>query len=569
MMQVRGTTVLTDPAELARRLEHEDIIAYDCETTGLSPYRDKIALMQFYGDKTGTLGVIPIREGFIPPAVREIFRPGPLFIAHNGVNFDLQFLLSHGIDWVGTQWYDTLVGETVVAATNKRNVRVNLKDSARRRLGIEVDKTVEHSWQNAELTERQIEYAATDVMLLPPLYRSQLQVAEDTKQLDALKMEQEVMPVFARMTYNGMPVMPHILREYVGAERVKAEQLKREICEVLGDINLNSTKQLKDAFRDRLGVNMISTAADTLQDMSQLGLKGGDIAGKLLYYRHANQRVKMYSEEWINSHITNNRVHPRFWQCSTDTGRVSCSDPNLQQVPRDGRKIFGNLDGWTMVAADYSQIEVRVAAWVAKDQKLISMLDEEDIHTAVAASMFNKRPENVTKEERKLSKACSFTLLFGGGANRLHDYARRNGSDVSLNYMKEVVAKFFLTFEGIRQMKQRAAKWAEQDGPVVIRMPNGFRRILTGQEKTLTRILNTSVQGSAAVGLKYALIEADRQGLTRYLSATVHDEIVACVPDNEAEEYGKELVMCMTAGMKRFLTTSVKAELKVGKSWIS
>lgn len=568
-MQIRGATVLTDPAELARRLQHEDLIAYDCETTGLSPYRDKIALMQFYGDTTGTLGVIQIKDGYIPPAIREIFRPGPLFIAHNGVNFDLQFLLSHGIDWTGTRWYDTLVGETVVAATNRRSVRVNLKDSARRRLGIEVDKTVEHSWQNAELTERQIEYAATDVMLLPPLYRSQLQAAEDSNQSEALKMEQDVMPIFARMTYNGMPILPSVLREYVDAERVKAEELKREICAILGPINLNSTKQLKDAFREKLGVNMISTAADTLQDMEQLGLKGGDVAGKLLYYRHANQRVKMYSEDWINSHITNNRAHPRFWQCSTDTGRVSCSDPNLQQVPRDGRKVFGNIDGWTMVAADYSQIEVRVAAWVAKDKKLISMLDEEDIHTAVAASMFNKKPEQVTKEERKLSKACSFTLLFGGGANRLHDYARRNGSDVSLEYMKEVVAKFFLTFEGIRGMKQRAGKMADGNSPVVIRMPNGFRRILVGPEKTLTRILNTSVQGSAAVGLKRALLEADKQGLTRYLSATVHDEIVACVPDAEAKDYGDTLVSAMVTGMKTFLTTSVKAELKVGKSWQS
>lgn len=568
-MQVRNIPVITDPAEISRRLEHDTVIAYDCETTGLSPYRDKIALMQFYGEDTGTLGVVQIKDGRIPNEVKQIFRPGPTFIAHNGVNFDLQFLQSHGVDWGQCQWYDTLVGETVVVVGNKRSVRVNLKDSARRRLDVEVDKSMDHSWNTDQLTDRQVEYAATDVLLLPPLRRAQLDSAAETKQLQALQMEMEVMPVFAKMTYNGMPIRPDVLRSYVSEERVKATQLQGEISQALGSINLNSPKQVKDAFLSQLNINLPSTAAAYLADYAQLGAKGSDVCATLVEYRHANQRVKMYSDEWISEHIVNDRAHPRFWQCGTDTGRVSCADPNLQQVPRDGRRVFGNVDGLTMVACDYSQIEVRIAAWVAKDLAMIEMLKSEDIHTAVAASMFNKPASEVTKDERKISKACSFTLLFGGGVNKLHDYARLNGSDVTLQYMKEVVAKFFITFKGIYAMKQRAIKMANQPGAVTIRMPNGFRRVLIGQDKTLTRILNTSVQGSAAVGLKYALIEADRRGLSQYLCATVHDEIVAAVPDAVADDYKHELSESMIAGMHKFMDTTVVVEAKVDKHWLS
>lgn len=569
MINVRNTPVLTDPVEIATRLSKDSVIAYDCETTGLSPYKDKIALMQFYGEDTGTLGVVQIKNGVVPDIIRGIFKHGPKFIVHNGVNFDLQFLQTHGINWRQCNWYDTLVGETVVSGSNKRSVRVSLKDSARRRLDIEVDKSMDHSWNVESLTDRQVEYAATDVLLLPPLWRSQLSAATDSKQERALDMEMQVMPVFARMTYNGVPLKPFVLREYVGDERRKMDKLKLELSDALGNINLGSVKQVKEAFKSKLGVQLMSTAAEALGDHIQLGLKGSDVCRLLLEYRHAAQRVKMYSDDWIAEHVVDNKVHPRFWQCSTDTGRVSCSGPNLQQVPRDGRKVFGNIDGITMVSCDYSQIEVRIASWIAKDAVMNQMLEQDDIHTAVAASIFNKPQSEVTKAERSISKACSFTLLFGGGANKLYDYARLNGSDVSLKYMKEVVAKFFMTFKGIHAMKMRAIKMADQQGPVTIRMPNGFRRVLVGHEKTLTRILNTSVQGSAAVGLKYALIEADRRGLGDYIVATVHDEIVAAVPDAVAGEVKRELADSMVYGMKQFMDTTVLVEAKSGSFWQS
>jgi DNA polymerase I-like protein with 3'-5' exonuclease and polymerase domains len=161
----------------------------------------------------------------------------------------------------------------------------------------------------------------------------------------------------------------------------------------------------------------------------------------------------------------------------------------------------------------------------------------------------------------------TFLLIFGGGVQRFYEYVKMSGSNISFDQASDIVYRFFTTFEGLRNIRSRAEKLAMKTGPVFIRLPNGCRRILVGYNKKSTTILNTMVQGTAAVGIKYGILEAGRRGLDKYLGGQVHDELVAAVPNREAKNYGKELEEAMIVGMNKVIDTTVRVGIKIGDVW--
>lgn len=562
--------VIYDPNLGAELLSHDDVISFDLETTGLSPWRDNIALMQFYGNNTKTPVLIRISDGVIPEAIKNLFAIGEkLFVGHNVVGFDVLFLDTHGVEWDKNKWYDTLIGEGIISTTSRRDVSRNLKNSIRRRLGMNIDKTIEHGkWTVDTLSNEQLTYAINDVLYIQDLMQEQVEKADSQEQTEALNMEMELAPIVAKMTLNGLPLLSEYLDKWLD-EQKEVEQRSREwLINKLGPINLNSPVQLMKKFAE-LEFNFENTRAETLTAIAEFGEgEASEIAAHLLEYRAPAQRIKMYQKSWQNQHIVDGWVHARFWQVGTDTLRFSSSNPNLQQVPKDGRKIIGNLEGISIINADYSQIEVRIAAQIANDEKLIEVLDSGDVHRGIASQIFGIKEEEVTTEQRKLSKAATFTLLFGGGAKMLYEYAKNSGSHIELNDAREIFSRFFVAFEGLREMRNKAYAMAKNRRVVTIRLPNSSKRVLVGGKITPTRILNTVVQGTAAIGIKYALLEADKMGLTKYLGATVHDELVAAVPNNEVEAYKKDLEQAMINGMKRiFPNMKVLVEVKDGKYW--
>jgi DNA polymerase I-like protein with 3'-5' exonuclease and polymerase domains len=569
---VSGIPVLMDPVEIARLLEHDEIIGFDTETTGLSPWANHLATMQLYGQSTGTMGLVQTWHGMVPEPIADLFKKNKLFIGHNVSAFDIPFLSTHGVEWRKSRWYDTLVGETVVTVRNRRNVSVSLRSSLKRRLGLVIDKNITHGhWDEEFLTPEQIQYACEDVISLPALYLSQLERAKETGQTKALAFEQEVMPCFAMMRINGLVANPQIIQKYHTDQTAKAEVVAAWLYEKLGRINLDSPAQLKRAITKACGWEIPNTSKDLLNDL-RLGLHGNEllttITDAVLKYREPRQRAKMYKDDWANKNVVNGRVHSNFWQCSTDTGRSSSSNPNLQQVPKDSRWIIGNVPGVSIVSADYSQIEVRIAAEIAHDATLTELLQETDVHTAIAAQMFQKPPAEVTADERRKAKGSTFALLYNGNATTLLRQSKDYGLNISYEECQDIEVKFFETFTGLNRIRQQANRMAARNGPIVIRLPNGFRRILVGTDKTASRILNTTVQGTAAIGLKMGLIEADKQGLVdTYIGAAVHDELVASVPTTYAENYAQELCQAMVVGMNRVVKSTVKAEYKVGDFW--
>lgn len=562
--------IVTDPQEGVDLLSHDTIISFDVETTGLSPFRDNIALIQMWGNNTRTPVIIRIWDGVVPECVKGLFSEGGrTYVGHNVGGFDVLFADTHGIDWKANRWFDTLIGEGIISTTGRRDVSRNLKNSIRRRLGLEINKDIKHGgWTNEELSEEQLMYAVTDVVYLQDLMNEQIRKATEQGQLEALNMEMDLVPIVAQMTLNGLPLVTSHLQTWLDEQRVIESKTKDWLVENLGDINFNSPKQILDAFEAK-GFELPNTQKGTLLEIANYG-EGlcSELAANLLKYRAPAQRLKMYQPSWQKMHITDDWVHARFWSVGTDTLRFSSSNPNLQQIPKDGRCIIGNLPGMRIVSADYSQIEVHIAAEIAGDEKLKDILKSGDVHRGVASQVFGIPPEEITDAQRRTAKAATFTLLFGGGPGVLYQYSRNSGSNITEDDAREIFTKFFLAFDGLHTMRKRAYGMAQNRRVVTVQLPNTAKRLLIGRNISGPRIMNTAVQGSAAVGIKYALLEADRMGLMNYIGATVHDEIVAAVPDGEVEEYKKQLEEAMIIGMKRvFPEINVKVEVKDGFYW--
>lgn len=554
-------------------LQNDERIGVDLETGGLNPFRDPIAVVSLFGEQSENTAVLHVR-GSTPWELKTwLARKHVLWIGHNVAGFDILFLAANGIRIHDTRYYDTLIAEQVTLASGRRDVRVRLQDTVARRLGVHLKKGMgESTWMAPELTDEQLTYCLEDVFYLPKLRVEQMAKIEGTPQAKALEFELRVMPVIAKLVLNGLPLDMLALEQW-RKDMVVEEIAARETINALASptLNVNSSKQIIALFTEKFGIPITSSDAETLAMLKQSETDVGKLAAAIQTSRKSRKRTGMYDNDWVDKYVDDGRVHSRFWQSSTDTFRMSSSDPNLQQIPRNGRKIFGGVYGHKMVSVDFQQLEVRVAAALAQDTAMQAALESGDIHTWVASGIFQKEQSEVTKTERQLAKAATFTLLFGGSAEGLVRYALISIGHVLPKVEAErIVLGFFRTFPGLHAARVRAQRIGREGKPVTLTLPSGARRVLIpewGQVKP-SQILNTMVQGTAAIGLKWALIEADARGLTEYLGSTVHDELLGCVPDAEVEAFTHALKEAMVEGMKHVLPNAiVGVEEKVGDHW--
>lgn len=588
--------IIRDPQEAMYKLQGETEVALDLETSGLSPWRDVIAVVSMYGAKSGETAVLHIRGDMSPELRKWLGRDSVTWVGHNVAGFDMLFLHNAGVRVFETRYFDTLIAEQVALTTNRRDVRVNLQDTIERRLGIHLKKGQgESSWMARDLTTEQWQYCASDVFYLLDLKREHLAKVAGEPQERAMEFEQNLIPIIVRMVLNGVPLDKPALEAWRKQMVIDATDANTRIQHVRPGLNVNSAKQLGDTFlsvfdfelpRTKKGnwktdkatlIDIVMGAedlADSPEELSDLGLFTKAIA----VAKTERKRGTFYDDDWVVEHVMpDGRVHPRFWQAGTDTFRFSSSNPNMQQVPREGRAIFGGLYGHQMVAVDFSQLEVRVAASIFDDQDLIQALESTDMHTTVASGIFGLPFDSITKEQRRLAKAATFVLLFGGGIARLIAYAKTNGSRLSEEQAKDIYTGFYRQFKGLARGKAQASTLGKQGRPVVLSLASGAKRVLMphtdGDGPAIvwaTQILNTMVQSSAAIGMKHAIYEAHKDGLTEFMALTVHDELVGCVPDALVEEYTATKEAAMIRGMRAITgDTPIRVERKVDFHWRS
>lgn len=575
-------TVRDDWREIITTLDHESgYMALDLETSGLSFNRDRIAVIALYGPDTNTAGIIHLRGAYPQPELMEwLGNPARKFITHNGTQFDIPYLQRYGLAYRQPTWFDTLIGEQTVLTSDRKDVKVNLKDTLKRRLSVEVPKDVDHAtWMQPALDAQQMRYLADDIYYLPRLREAQLARAaeQDGKRphpdlpcvSDAMAFEQRLAPIVSGMIMRGIPLDVGALIEYYERQTAETPELASWLKAELGIQNIGHSPSVVDAMARVYGVHLRDSRADTLKLLADSEGPAGECARKLLAYRHGAKRGSMYGQDFLQKYVHEGRVYGGFWQLGTNTGRFSSSNPNLQQLPRDMRHVFGDPTGTELVvAADYSAIEVRCAADLYRDTELLKALEAADIHRATASSIFGIPEEEVTKEQRRQAKAGNFNLLFGGGVATLYHKARADGSTVTKEEMQRFADRYLARFQGVAKAREKAYYLADLQRPTPIIFPTGLRRVLVpGKDLKGTTLLNNKVQGMAAAGLKHALLLMDECGISQYLSAVVHDEIVTTPPASIADEVGRELERCMLEGMAMVTDAPIAVDMKGGATW--
>ncbi len=539
------------------------MIGLDTETTGLRHHTDRVRLIQLATDR-GTFLINVFQFPDPRAAFDELFevlaRAG--IVGHN-LGFDLPFLIRLG--FTPGRVFDTIIASQVMHAGNIA-IRHGLKDVAARVLGLTIDKTEQKADWSKTLTPEMLRYAATDAEL-PLQIRDKLLPEIEAAGLTAtVATENAALPGVAWASVHGIGLdrlgweaLAADAEAHRGRLLEQLEGMAPDATSLTSSRNWNSPEQVKTAFAS-VGVKLETTDDDTLAAVSH------PLATTFREYRSAAKLAGTYGTEWLRHVARDGRVYANWKQIGAGaSGRMSCKEPNLQQLPRDQRyrKCFTAPEGRTLVKADYSQIELRIAAKITGDKRMMAAYrDNEDLHTLTARALLGKK--DVTKADRQLAKAVNFGLLYGQGAKGLMAYAL-GSFGVSLTEAEATAHRntFFKTYPGLR-------KWhnSTQEGAVDTRTLAGRRRagVMRYTEK-----LNTPVQGTGADGLKRALaLLWERRGQCpgAFPVLFVHDEIVIEAPQDQAVPATEWLRQCMLDGMAPLISpVPVEVDVSVATSW--
>ena len=428
-----------------------------------------------------------------------------------------------------------------------QKVSHKLKDVVRRELGEELDKEQQKADWGGELTDQMLPYSAKDAEVLPPLQEKLAAKVEAAALKRIVEIEHRALPAMVWMANAGVHFDVEGWRTHLGQVEEEKNRLRLELKKQAPDHpegkewNWNSWQQVLEAF-GLLGVTLPDTKEETLSRCDH------PLARALLQYRRTAKVLGTYGTSLLEKVEEDGRIYPSWWQMGAGTGRMACSNPNLQNLPPEARKHVDAPEDRVLVKADNSQIELRIAAKISADEKMLRAFAEgQDIQTITARNITGK--EQVSEEDRKLAKAVNFGLLYGMGPGGLHHYARGSyGVEMTAREAERYWRGFFETYPGLKAWHDR--EWrALKKGSTETRTLAGRRR--TGVTK-LTEKLNSPVQGTGADGLKLALAylwERRHECPTARPILAVHDEIVVEGDENDVEKVKAWLEKAMVDGM--------------------
>lgn len=560
-------------------------VGLDIETTGLNPRQNKICLIQL-SDGQETL-IIDVRGHddltVLKPALEQLRA-----VAHNAV-FDMGFLQAQGIR---LPMDCTLLAHHVLTGEHK-----SLKDLAQQYLNVMLDKTEQTSDWSAELSEDQLRYAAQDAQTVLALFN----VLQD-KLLDrvaelAYQRVRDAQAFVVSMQLNGIAIDQTGYRTMLDGLKIQHAELLQRWQEAVPEVNFSSPQQLSawiaaelsepDENWSKTNAGHYSTKADDLMlhkaDLNESAAAVVDTI--LLPLKRVNKEISAFGDKFL-SHIDpeTGRIHASFNLTGAVTGRMSCSNPNLQQIPRQShyRQMFTAAEGHKLVIADYSQMELRIAAMLADEQTLLTAYQQgHDTHRLTAALILGKEPEEVSKEERQLAKAVNFGLLYGQGSYGLQAYAASSyGINIDIGEAIAYRDAWFDSYPAFARWHNLSYRLAKHD--MMVSTPSGRKRYFTSTEynhpQGLKRavVFNTPVQGGGAEVLLVAMAKLNDRivGLGQVDAikpiAVIHDEIILEVRDDCVEQAKQLLEEAMIDGMLAiFPEASITdlVEAHIGNSW--
>ena len=560
----------------------EGALSLDIETypkpggCGLDPFTSEIRLIQIFAGKESVyvfdLHNVPFEV--FPKSIWK--RP---IVCHNAL-FELKHLMHRGIelDQVGCTM---LMG--YVLQGYSRGGNLSLKGLVKEHLGIEISKEEQLSdWSQNSLTQSQIDYAANDAVSTYQLFLKLRKDICSAGLLEIYNIRKGAQKVLARLMLNGVFFNIEAHNKLISMWEEKRLLHKGRLIEVVGNLNPRSQPQLNMWLNENIDQKTLSKWPKTPTGLFSVGSKVvsrfKDVISwyeEYSQYKKYDKKITTYGKKLQQRiHPVTGRMQPDFLLANTDTGRLSSKKPNIQQMPRDPefRELFEAPEGKVLVVADYSQIELRVAAIISKDKVMMQAYENgEDLHKKTAAALLSIQEKDVTKEQRQRAKAVNFGFLFGQGAKGFVDYAKDDyGVDVTLEEAIEAKDKFLETYPDLKRWQVRTRSDAKIS--LQVKTPSGFVRRFKEAKHTYNQSLNTPIQGGAAEVLLKALALLDKalDHSKGKIVNCIHDEIVLEVLEEYKDEASKILEESMIAAFSAVFpsqTTKSLIETKSAKNW--
>ena len=582
--------------ELLQKLIKKKIFSFDTETTSLDPISAKLVGFSF-STSEGVGYYVPfshdennninIKEDKIFAMLNELFRKKELTVIGQNIKYDINVLSKYKITFK-CKIDDTMLLSYIYNSSGKHD----LDSLAKKYLDyekIKYDDVVGSGSKQKIFSEIDISkaktYACEDADITLRLYNFFIEKLSKLKEQFALynNVELPLLNVISQIEQNGVMIdHKSLLKQSIDlGERIKS--IEKDVYKLADqEFNIGSPKQLQDIFYNQLKLPVIkktpkgqpSTNEDVMQELSLVH----ELPKLILQYRNLSKLKNTYTDK-LGAQINDktHRLHTSYNQTVTITGRLSSSNPNLQNIPvktDDGKKIrktFITTKENKILSADYSQIELRVMAHISKDKSLInSFLNGEDIHSATAIEVFSLKNKTPSQEERRAAKAINFGLIYGISSFGLSKQLKINNNDA-----KDYIEKYFIKYEGVRDFMDKIKKDAKKKGFVStmlgrrVHVPNITHsnfQIRSAAERTA---INAPIQGTAADILKVAMIDIakwiEKDNAPVKIIMQVHDELVFEVNKSFIEEANSKISQLMANCFK--LDVPLIVDVGIGDNW--
>ncbi len=593
-------TILDDDAldRWIAAMKKAKVVAFDTETTSLDAHQASLVGMSF-SVKPGEAAYLPLAHDYAgAPAqldrattlgkLKPLLEDPKVVKTGQNLKYDIEVMHHHGIDVEGVA-HDTMLMSYLLDAGNSRH---DMDTLAQKHLGHTTIKfkDVAGSGRN-QLTFNEVpvdsatNYAAEDADITLRLHHALLPQIEESPRLLELYRDMEIplVGVLARMEILGVRIDGDMLLEQSAAIATRLEEIEREAHLAAGqEFNIASPKQIQEVLFEKQGLPVLSktpkgdpsTAENVLQELAL----NHELPRLILEHRGLAKLKSTYTEklpQLVNPRT--GRIHTSYQQAVAATGRLSSSDPNLQNIPvrtEEGRRIreaFIAADGFTLLAADYSQIELRIMAHLSGDAGLIEAFRRgQDVHSATAAEVFGGKPEDVDAEQRRRAKAINFGLIYGMSAFGL---ARQLG--ISQKEARDYIEIYFDRYPGVKNYMDATRERAREQGYVEtlfgrrLNLPEINSKNAPRRQYAERTAINAPMQGTAADLIKKAMIEVDRwildTGSGARMIMQVHDELVLETPREDGKAIAKKVadIMCSVAS----LDVPLVVDTGLGDNW--
>jgi DNA polymerase-1 len=596
----RYITVLDKKAlsDLVGRLKTSDMFAVDTETTSKDPMQAKLVGLSFSMEPDEAF-YIPLAHDYpdVPDqlALKTVLNllkpvlenPGIKKIGQN-IKYDWMVLKRHGINLAGVV-FDTMLASYLINPSKRAH---NLDQIA---LDFLDHKTITYqdvtgkgkksvSFARVSL-EKAGPYSCEDADITLMAYHVLKPMLEDASLVQLLKkVEMPLVPVLMKMEMTGVCVDKKKLRNLSASFGNQLKRLESRIYLIAGEeFNIRSSQQLGHILFEKLNLPVQKktkkkTAYSTDVNVLTALADKHELPELILRHRTLAKLKSTYTDALLDLvHPETERIHTSYNQTVTATGRLSSSDPNLQNIPirtdqgMEIRRAFIPRDGWTLVSADYSQIELRILAHYADDEILIKAFkDDEDIHTRTATEVFQVFPSFITPELRRQAKVINFGIVYG-----MSPYGLSKELDISRKMAKTYIDNYFARYKGVKRFVDQTISTARNTRKTstllgrIRHLPDINSANKTVREFAERTAINTPIQGTAADLIKIAMINVDaafsERGLKTAMLLSVHDEIVFEVPPEELEAV-KKLIKEIMEGIWD-LKVPLKVNVASGGNW--